>query len=197
MGLFDDVLKPGQGAAVAVKRELELRRDKWSRPGYHYRGGADFLLRHGQAWNGRVLPDSYDHLIGPEAQCFNNALAAAEADPSLRYVEGYYIAGGFGYAKNHAWVIDQDDQVVELTLETRDLEGATFVGSRLPPTPPDTWVYYGAVFDPRFVRSHADHLGLPMFDRPLDDILSGDPGTQNGHDFPLLKVPFDPARRSL
>lgn len=197
MGLFDDVLKPGQGAEVAVKRELELRRSKWSRPGYHYKGGADFLLQHGKSWMGRELPEQYDHLVGPETHCFGNALAAAEADPSLRYVEGYYIAGGFGHARNHAWCIDQDDQVVELTLGTRDLEGAVFLGSRLPPTPPETWIYYGTVFDARFVRSHAESLGLPMFDRPLDDIISGDPGRQDGHDFPLLKVRFDPARTSL
>jgi hypothetical protein len=77
MSFLDGVLKPGDGNRLAIRRELETRVQMWDKPGYLYRGGADYILRHGAFYTGRVLPDQYAHLYGVANECFGNAAAAA------------------------------------------------------------------------------------------------------------------------
>jgi hypothetical protein len=199
MSLFDELgIKPGQGGIDALKSELELRRSNWSRPGYHYRGAGDFILQHGGFWNGRPLPEEYAHLQGPESQCFDNAQSAAEANPELVYVEGMYAIGG-GHYTPHAWCLAPDGGLLELTLPTydthryHDRRGMTFL-------PPEQWAYGGVAFPTvEFVTWHCQHYGLPMFDRPSQDIPeAGDVlDLTEDHDFPVFRQPFDPNRKEL
>jgi hypothetical protein len=199
MSLFEELgLKPGDGNITALKKELELRRNTWSRPGYVYRGAGDFILQHGEFWNGVPLPEEWAHLRGEESACFANALAAAESNPELRYVEGMYAVGA-GHYTPHAWCLAPDGTLLELTLPTydthryHDRRGLTFL-------PPESWAYGGVVFpELKFVQWHNDHYGLPMFNRPAQDAeAAGDVlDLEESHDFPVFKLPFDPNRKEM
>jgi hypothetical protein len=201
MGLFDElgdsaVLKPGGGAKVALQRELELWRDERALgQGYVYKSGGDLLLKHGHYYQGRELPDQYAHLQGEIRRCFFNAVEAAKADPSLRYCEGVYSTGGTHFT-NHGWCIAPDGGVVELTYPTRDLEGQLdSLGG--PILPPEHWAYHGVIVTVGLAEWHMRNIGLPMLERPPGDCRDGDPTTSDAHDFPILKVPFNPQRTGL
>lgn len=199
---------PSERVRHSLTRDLQLRRHRVIEEGrfvgYRYQGGADFVLRHGTFRPGRELPEAYRHLIGPESCCFANAEAAAQADPSLRYCEGY-ATSGFGTPILHAWCLAPDGGVVELTLPTIREERERYqTRLHLPFLPTEHWGYYGVDFDVRLVVHHDEgsDLGLPMLDRGPAELA--DPGfraagldTSETHDFPILKVKYDPNRTEL
>lgn len=226
-GFLDGVLKPGDGARMAVTRELEVRRKRWTRSDHHYRGVGDFLLQHGTFWNGRQIPAQYEPLTGPMASCYQNALEAAEADPTLRYVEGVYAVIGQDF-HGHAWCLDADDQVVEVTVPTEPETVARMVTTNgTPYLPVERWGYFGAVINTAYVRAHRNALmevnGLALFDlSPVEDarqrathkrIIEGRPADENDlsyddsededmgfvnpTEWPILREPFDPHRTTL
>jgi hypothetical protein len=187
-------------AQTALRRDLESRRDFWDRPGYHYRGVADLLLQRGLSLPGRVLPPEYEPLRGEGSACFLNALAAAQQDPTLRYMEGRYTCG-YGSPRSHAWCIDENDELVEVTMPTSGDELAQYnTMAGLPYMPVEHWGYIGVVLTVELVAEHLDKLGLPIFDRSTSDIKECvrtglDPSSD--HDFPLLKVPYTSKRKEL
>lgn len=206
MGLFDELkdekarelVTPGSGAATrhALERELEA----WGNrrrlgPDYVYKSGGHFLKAHGSYYQGRELPDQYEHLIGPNRHCFLNALNAVLADSTLRYVEGVYSTGGSHFT-NHAWAIDPQGEVVELTYPTKDLDGK-FDSHGGPILTPEHWGYWGIILHPRLVQWTMDNIGMPNLERPPGDTSTGIADIQDAHDFPLLKVPYDPQRGDL
>lgn len=168
-GFLDGVLKPGQGAEIAVKREMQARMKKWDRSGYHYKGVGDFLLQHGTFWTGRELPDQYRSLVGPPGTCYETSLAAAVADPSLRYCEGVYSLVGEDF-KGHAWCIDSNDEVVELTQpsDPATVSRARSARTRLPFLPVERWAYFGCIFPAEYVTAHRERYledqGYCLFD---------------------------------
>jgi hypothetical protein len=84
--------------------------------GYHYWGVEDFLLQHGKQYAPRPKPKGYKY--GRLKDCFRNAGSLALENPeTLTYVEGY--AFGYLFPVHHAWVVDKDDQVIEVTWRTR------------------------------------------------------------------------------
>lgn len=220
---------------------MEVRRSKWTRPDYHYKGTGDFLLQHGVFYTGRQLPDQYQALKGPEGTCYESALAAALADPSLRYVEGVYSVVGEDF-KGHAWCIDQEGLVVEVTQPTdpETLSKAFSRRTRLPYLSVERWGYFGTVFPVEYVVAHRerylDDQGYALFDLsayewqwqreqghggPSNDVgwqpwQDRDDGHEDEdehadwddeyqleftprkpHEYPTLKVPFDPNRTAL
>jgi hypothetical protein len=201
-GFLDGVLKTGDGSRLAIQRELEFRRDRWDRPGYLYRGGADYMLRHGKFYRGRVCPDAYAHLIGASNECFDNALVAVRQEPSLRYCEGVYSTGHTWFTP-HAWCVDPKGELVELTYPTIDREMFTN-DLGMPILPPERWGYWGVIFRPELIE---DHLELVrehcVFDRPAADRDATNPAIAAGldmsqdHDFPILKIPYDPDRTTF
>lgn len=203
MSFLDGILKPGEGARLACQRELEARRDRWSQPGYYYRGAGDFLLQHGRPLSGRELPDRYAHLKGAENQCFWNALAAAEASDELSYCEGVYALGN-GHFTHHAWCVDPNGLVVEVTFPTDAATLARAINGRtgLPYLPLEHWLYWGAVVHHEYVRALMERnegAGC-VFDRSaadLHDIQENFGQTVDHTDYPLLRQPYDPNRRSL
>jgi hypothetical protein len=202
---FRDLIPPGEGAKMALKRELERRvqSGNWG-PEYVYQGGSDLILRHGTFFTGREVPEQYQSPAFLPNQCFGNALAAAQQWPELRYFEGVYSTGASHFTP-HAWCVDAEGLVVELTMPTRELERyhhPDSMGGRL--STPDHWVYAGLEFDPAFVEAYMDEYDLPMFDRPtadqkwageLDVGQDGSRGEQEG--FPILKMVYDPKRKDL
>lgn len=198
MPLFDGMLKPGDGAELMIRRELERRRDTWPHTGYPYRGAGDYFLKHGKLYRGRVLPEEYVELQGEENLCFYNAQTTA-ARTGLRYVEGVYTTSN-NNPTPHAWLLDPDGAVLEITHVTRDLE--RYVNSKgLPILPPEHWIYFGVIFKPELVEAHFKMTGeYCMFDRPVGDRDGREFGRldmSQTHDWPILKVPYDPDRTTL
>lgn len=206
-----DKLDPSERVKKALTADLESRvmhaaiANRFVQSeGYRYLGSADLLLKHGRFFPGRELPDQYEHLRGPMSLCFMNALLAAEAESSLTYHEGVYTTG-HGIGRVHAWCVDSDGGVVELTMPTHphEIQGARNVLNTAQ-LPPDRWGYFGAPFTTEIARWHFDGAGLPMFDRSprekseqannphLAHLDYSEP-----HDFPILKVPYDPNRKDL
>lgn len=197
-GLFGgQLLTPQQRQETVMRKALEIRVSFWS--GDHlYQSGGDLLLKHGRFWSGRKLPEQYATLRGPEGRCFENTMDACLADPTLRYVEGVYAIGQSHYTP-HAWAIDVDDNMLELTLPTTDDEIARGIEltTGLPVMAPEHWGYWGAVFHPDFVRAvwetQEGHVG--MLDRPAQD--AGEGNTEWREDWPVLRTPYSPTRTTL
>jgi hypothetical protein len=211
---FSDLIKPGEGARLALESELRRRRDAWSRPGYLYRGAGDFLLQHGRYYGQPIRfadDDWYQGLAGnggPYGTCFANAVEYAEQF-GVRYCEGVYsMVGAF---QAHAWCLNDADEVIEVThldYVARGQRPGDLYGHEWQPA--ERWGYYGVTFRPEFVRWHAENPGL-LDGTPTYCILDRSPheahdraahmlgaeGFQDVHDFPVLKVPYDPERTSL
>lgn len=182
---FASLIKPGQGSRQTMERELHRRKAiddqayRWE-PGYVYSGAADLLLRHGQFFTGRELPDIYE--TAEPQRCFMNALELAEAHPELRYYQGLYLVGTT--ALHHAWCTD-DDGVIEVTFPTLAIDPETgrrvgitdYRGGTIPWMHPSHWCYCGVEFDPAFVRELADdHDECSVLDpRRHDDAAQGEP----------------------
>lgn len=194
-------------AKIALTRELESRRTGADRfalgRGYVYRGGADLCLKHGKYRPGRELPDAYAHLHGLNGQtCYFDALDAARADSTVRYCEGYATVG-HGMFISHAWCVAPDDGV----LEVRYPQGSKWRSARLPGQallPPERWSYWGVTFRTELVLEHTEHpLHLGLLDRSRaeeQDMLArgfGEDTTITTHDYPILKVSYDPERTAL
>jgi hypothetical protein len=202
MPLFDEVLSEGSSfGKLALERELHTRIDAFNRQGrageYLYRGAGDLLIQHGSYYTGRALPEQYRHLKGEQRECFWNSLGACEADPTLRYVEGVFSSGA-GVYTTHAWCIDPAGELLDVTMPTWDLsryvDGLTGMGFM----PVEKWSYWGCIFDTELVRWHSDNLGMPMLDRgAADKRFHGYIDVDEEHDWPILKVPYDPKRKSL
>lgn len=80
----------------------------------------DFLLEHGGTFE--VNPDKDVQQIikdrGLETTmkyCFRNAANGAARNPDLHYVEGYAYAGEIPIPLHHAWLIDNDGDVIDPT----------------------------------------------------------------------------------
>lgn len=197
--LFGGLLPTGDASEQALTRELELRRNAWDRPGYVFRGHGDLLLKHGKFFKGRELPTEWEHLVGVESACFNNSLAAALTNPALSYMEGVFSVGRKHFGL-HAWVLDPEGRLLEVTMPTHDPGRFTDAETLTPYPPVELWSYWGVVVNAQYVQAHDEAFGLPMLDRPAGDLaLHGQHGIDmmDFHDFPLLKVAYDRHRTQL
>lgn len=180
---FRDLIKPGEGAMSAMKKEIDRRaKQEQFTPGRWYGGMGEMLKAHGTYFTTASLPEKYADALGEPTQCHTNALEACERHPELRYFTGLY-AVGVSIAE-HSWCVDPDGNVIEVTYPiTADpsarmaeypygKEGPARPGS-LGWLPPSTWVYCGLEFDAGFVRRWYDQTSvLPLF-YPDTDIPAG------------------------
>lgn len=203
-GLFDTIAAPAERQEAVLRKALEARRDAWQHAGkgYLYRGGGDYLLRHGKFFSGEQLPAEYEALKGAERNCFENALRACEANPSLRYFEGVYTVGS-GHYTPHAWCVTADDHLLEVTFPT-DPEVLAMGRERLSRQPMlslDRWGYWGVEFDATFVLSYwtthmeyapggVGHVGI--LDRPAQD--TDENCAEWRDDWPIYSYPYDVRR---
>ena len=90
-----------------------------------------FILRNGRCFTGRKLPAGFKK--GKIKQCFQNStlLLDTRAGRRLRYVEGFFMRSDLCFPIMHAWCIDEDDQVVDVTLDRpEECQYVGFVMSR-------------------------------------------------------------------
>ncbi len=110
----------------------------------------ELLLKQGLWFKGRVDSDEYaptkqwKQFRRPKAQdCFFNAQDCCVQDNGSRYFEGYVLVRKGIEPSEHCWVVMEDGQVVDFTLEaaevivaekgiTADLRAAVYVGLEVP-----------------------------------------------------------------
>jgi len=68
--------------------------------------GCDFV--------GRGLPGEYT--LGTPKQCFQNSYDLCIADEGLTYCEGYVLSDKLPMPLDHAWCVDAEGKVVDVTL---------------------------------------------------------------------------------
>lgn len=90
-----------------------------------------FVLKYGRGFKWRRSLGAYDFLRGEIRQCYLNAANAAISHPELTYCEGYASSL---IPVNHAWCLDPQGRVLELTWEEPGSE------------------YYGIPFKTEFLR---------------------------------------------
>lgn len=200
--IFSQILSGPTPNLELLRRDQELRRDNWPHGGYLYRGGGDFLLQHGILKAGRAIPERFAHHVGGESECFQNAWRAAKAEPDLRYCEGVWLNHHGSVC--HAWCLDPDDEVVEVTWPTRPEDGLDDFSDavmRMALVRPERLAYFGAVFTTDLIDWFVETYGeVCLFDRTSTDRENdGKHGLDmhQSHDWPVLKVPYDPARTSF
>jgi len=94
-------------------KQLTLTADNWAKLGAPALCER-FIARNGQCFKGRKLPRSIKR--GTPKQCFENSTHLVIDRDGLRYVEGYAMREDICFPFLHAWCIDRDGRVVDVTL---------------------------------------------------------------------------------
>jgi len=95
--------------------------------GFHYKSAEDFVLQNGETFNWKPVPDHIQ--MGRQKECFKNAFELAMMDPTLTYCEGY---GLHMIPTEHAWVVDQDGNVIDNTWRDFGDEPPQYFGVKMP-----------------------------------------------------------------
>lgn len=192
------VLTPEERQVTVIVKALQARRGAWPHEGFYYRGGADLLLQHGTFFSGRLLLPEYQEFRGEAGYCFNNAFAAVEQDSSLTYWEGVYSIGR-GHYTPHAWACDAEGRLLEFTMPTSqtDIENGVEYQTGLPVLDLKHWGYWGCRFHIDYVRAERESGSTygGLLDRPTQDAGEGVPEWRD--DWPVLRYPYDPERRTI
>ena len=114
-------------------------RDGRKPTGWKYGSTEELVLAEGRNWEPQPLPKDAEPWRGEPQECYSNAAKAVLgmsglfAHPDWRYVEGYALAKDIPFPVAHAWAVDQDDRVIELTWPDAGLEyrGIEFDHDRL------------------------------------------------------------------
>jgi hypothetical protein len=85
--------------------------------GWRYASIADWLEAHGRFWQGGHLPKGYRR--AESKNCFYNSLFLGVYQRGLTYVEGYSVSSQEPYPFLHAWNVDRNGRVIDLTREAK------------------------------------------------------------------------------
>ena len=133
-----------------LKRHVAAMARVWGNPMHR------FLLDHGRDYP--TGPHSFSMPRGKPQACYQNSTHLALDLPHLTYVEGYVTV--YGVPINHAWCIDEEGVVVDVTIDRAISGGGTArIGE-----------YFGVPFRADYVRKAAilnAHYGLldPYYNR--------------------------------
>lgn len=78
-----------------------------------------FLLKHGREWT--ITEDTFKGRRAKKHHCYQNAFTLLFTRPNLTYVEGQVVILG-GIPVDHAWTVDQDGNVIDPTLDGKDVD---------------------------------------------------------------------------
>jgi hypothetical protein len=122
-----------------------------SRLDYKYKSIERLLLETGRGFTNIKLTS---HKGKPKV-CYENCFKAIMFNDDYNYCEGYFIYDDINIAIAHAWLVDKEDNVIDITLKD-NLPGA---------------VYFGVVFNREFVLDMGEKLkyyGILDSDHMLD-----------------------------
>jgi hypothetical protein len=102
-----------------IEEWIVVERDSWKSVLNGAPSGAwlmhEFLLRNGKRFVSQPKPERYK-MRQPKA-CFWNAARLAKRSRVLRYAEGYVASPDIPILIHHAWNVDREDRVVDVTLQ--------------------------------------------------------------------------------
>lgn len=96
----------------------------------------DFVLKHGEIWQGQKLPSKYR--LRPIKRCFQNTYNLVRRSKALTYCEGFVASVEIPLAIHHAWAVNAKGEVIDTTLRGyHDLgasggDRAEYMGVRFP-----------------------------------------------------------------
>jgi hypothetical protein len=109
-----------------------------SRLNYKYKSIERLVLEVGRGFTDRkIVPNKAKSNV-----CYENCFKAIMFNKDYNYCEGYFVYDDINIAIAHAWLVDKEDNVIDITLED-ELAGA---------------VYFGIVFNRDFVL----HMGAKL-----------------------------------
>ena len=109
-----------------LTQEVEMWRSMNANPGAYIL--KQFLLRNAQEMPGVPRPRRYRQ--GIIKQCYNNSWKLVKRSRrDLTYVEGYCYSRTFHYAFQHAWVVDERDELIDITLDSP--ENYSYIGVKI------------------------------------------------------------------
>jgi hypothetical protein len=76
----------------------------------------EFMLKYGRDY--QIGPETFKGPRATPKECYVNALMLALRNPTLTYVEGK--VGVFGVPIDHAWCVDENNIVVDPTIDNND-----------------------------------------------------------------------------
>jgi hypothetical protein len=126
-----------------TRRYLKVLRDAWpesqsERFGLVYRGPADFVLQEGRWWSPVDAPAGM--IRGVPKACYGNSIGGV-LRYGLRYVQGFATSTAApGLVCPHAWNVDADGNVVDLTWYP---VGAAYLGVELSVERADDATWHG------------------------------------------------------
>jgi len=129
---------------MTITEVLTQQRDQWKLLGAGAWIFYDFVLRHGQAYDGIPLPRRYAKRT-PKA-CFYNARQLVRGSRTLTYCQGYAMNNTLVFPFEHAWALDARGRVIDPTLAE-----------------PDQYQYYGIALERSWLRREWRYTG-PLTD---------------------------------
>jgi hypothetical protein len=128
--------KRGEPASVEEVRQFLETIDSSVRE-IAQRNGADpsqllsfesIVLHLGRPWTAKRRPSCLRKMR--DKMCYRNSWRVMIERPGLRYCEGYAMSAGLMIPVEHAWCVDQDDNVVDPTW--REPQHAAYYGVEIP-----------------------------------------------------------------
>ena len=74
----------------------------------------DFVLKHGEIWQGQTLPSKYR--LRPIRRCFQNTYNLVRRSKALTYCEGFVASREIPLTIHHAWAVNAKGEVIDTTL---------------------------------------------------------------------------------
>jgi hypothetical protein len=113
------------GSLLELADTWNQLRDK--RDGWKYNSAEELIAAEGRSWTPQSLPDSAADWKGKMKECYANSSTAVLGlgKPKLegtRYVEGFVRIEGTPLPIAHAWAVDENGLVLELTMDEPGVE---------------------------------------------------------------------------
>jgi hypothetical protein len=102
-----------EGILQFLSVESQLR-EEFKPEGWKYASVGQLLADKGQFDNPQSLPEEYE--CGAQKECYKNSALLALSNRDLTYVEGYVIPSGVPIPVAHAWCVDRQNNVIDVTL---------------------------------------------------------------------------------
>lgn len=122
---------------VILTEQAELIENINTRNSFRYKSNYRLILETGKPFLHRVEPPPFK---GKPKSCFQNCLQGLWNHKNLYYCEGFAITDNVSIAASHAWLLNDDSEVIDPTWT-----GKMFTGC----------AYFGVVFHTDFVVSFA------------------------------------------
>ncbi|MBD2303053.1 hypothetical protein [Nostoc sp. FACHB-190] len=109
---------------VILKQQADLIDNLNTRSDFRYKSTQKLILDYGQPFLKSVKPP----FKGQPKSCFENCLKALINFPKLNYCEGFAISDDVDIAVSHAWLVNNDGDVIDPTWIGKNFKGSTYFG---------------------------------------------------------------------